>query len=270
MARETGADLFTVASPGRSGTMWYARLFTTPRSHCFHELTTVIHRYPTNFVVGDRIEGEVADHSPEQADRRRVLEGFPVYYQRLLEQAGRGFARVGNSDHLATPLLRGLWLLWPRMRFLFSFRNGVNQVGSMAVWESQAEPALVALWRTSYGAGDYFELCCRDWSATVAALAAHRSWLHERGADVLETRFERVLGDDSELARVCDWVLGDWDDGADRARELTRTVVNARTGAERVLSPDEVWEGWPPERRKLFASICGATQTRLGYTLPRA
>jgi len=264
---ETDAGLFTIASPGRSGTMWYSQLFTTAGSHCFHELTTLIRRYPTNIVLGDRMERETADLERDPAQRRFPLEVFPEYFGRLWE-AGQGREAAGNSDQFVTPFLSGLWLLWPQMRFLFSFRNGINQVASMAGWEASAEQALLASWRVRYGTADYFERCCCDWSATVGSLEAHRNWLRGQGAEVLETRFERVIGDPDELARVWNGLLGRSDDATERNRALAGTVVNARSEADRVLSPDEVWESWTPDRRRTFTDLCGGPQRRLGYTLP--
>lgn len=258
-----------VASPGRSGTMWYSRLFTTPSSRCFHELTTRLLPYPAGITACDRLRAATGDHGHALAGRRTVLEAFPRYLERLLAEGERGCERVGNSDHLATPLLSGLWLLWPRMRFLFSFRDGIGQVDSMARWERHAEPALLASWRARHGEASYFELCCRDWAATVAELELHRDFLRAEGAAVAETRFERVLGDPAELDRVLRWVLGDAI-AAEVARGLTGTMVNARDGVEGPRSPEEIWAGWTDVQRGAFAAACGATQLRLGYAMPSA
>jgi hypothetical protein len=261
-------EFFTVASPGRSGTKWYSEVFRTDDSYCFHELTTACRRYPVNIAMIDRLAADVAGYPADDAARRLVLEGFPDYYTRLWERAASGVRSVGNSDHLATPLLTGLYLLWPRMRFLFSFRNGIQQVDSMFRWEEHAELALLASWRKRYGEHGYFELCCCDWAGVVADLERHRDVLRARGAGVRETRFERVLENKREFKRVWKWLFGRWDDAGKQARALTGTVVNARHASDSVRTVEEVWTSWSDEQRDRFATICGETQRRLGYSLP--
>ncbi len=202
-----------------------------------------------------------------------MLECFPEYFARHWEQAEAGCTAVGNSDGIVLPLLSALWSLWPPMRFLFSFRNGISQVNSMLVWEANMEPAMLAIWRARHGDCDYFELCCRSWAAEVEALEAQRDRAalgrcRRRGRDA---RFERMLGD-VESVRVGPWtrLVGGWEEFAERNRAFTATRVNARAGRERALTPEEVWESWNPQRRATFAGICGAAQRRLGYPLPTA
>jgi hypothetical protein len=250
--------------------MWYSRLFTTERSYCFHELTRILRRHPSNEAMIEHLRRQTQDHDDAEAGRRLLLEGFPEYFARHWEQAERGLAAVGNSDGTMTPMLAALWLLWPRMRFLFSFRNGVGQVNSMWLLEPTFEPAIRAIWRARYGEGDHFERCCRYWRTQVAALEAQRDRLVAQGADVRETRLERMVGDPDELERVWEWLVGGWDEVAERNLALRGTRVNARAGAERPVTPDEVWASWTAERRSLFLEICGETQSRLGYPTPTA
>lgn len=261
-------DLFAVASPGRSGTKWYAQLLSTGRSHCFHELTTRLCPYPATIALCDRLRRETADHGHELAGRRILLDGFPGLVARLLEEGERGCLHVGNSDHLATPLLSGLWLAWPRLRFLFSFRDGIGQVDSMARWEAHCEPALRASWQERHGDGSWFELCCHDWAATVAELEGHRDFLRSSGAAVEETRFERVLAEPAELERVLEWVLGE--EAAEVPRSAAATVVNARGGVAPSRPPAAIWAEWETWQRAAFTAVCGTTQARLGYALPSA
>ena len=77
--------LFTVVSPARSGTKWYSRLFTTERSFCFHELTSLYRPYPINVVGESSHSGTHLHHGHdfELAQRRVLLEAFPEYFTRL-------------------------------------------------------------------------------------------------------------------------------------------------------------------------------------------
>ena len=44
--------------------------------------------------------------------------------------------------------------------------------------------------------------------------------------------------------------------------------VNARLNVERVVSAEEIWEGWSPEQQRTFVDLCGPAQQDLGYELP--
>jgi hypothetical protein len=265
---EPATSLYTIASPGGSGTKWYSRLFTTGRSYCFHELTTILRRSPVNVVELERLAEQSRSHDFEQAGRRFVLEGFPQYFDRLFELGGRGYDAIGNSDGNATPMLAGLWLLWPRMRFLFSFRDGIGQVNSFSVWENEMKPSMLAVMQTRHGAMEYFELLCHDWNWNVERLELSRDWLRERDAAVTETRFEAMLSDPGELQRVWSELIGDWEAARHRATRFAETIVGGRAGREHPQTAGEIWETWTPAQRGVFERVCGETQRRLGYLLP--
>jgi hypothetical protein len=257
MPRASDARLFVVASPGRSGTSIYSRLLTTPRSTCFHELTSRLRRYPANVVAIDRLEHEAADHHFEAAQRRLVLEAYPTYFGRMWEHIEGGCCAVGNSDHLSGSFLSGLWLVWPRMRFLLSLQNGIDDVDGSVRHGETTSSAAAMIRRLRFGTSDAFEQCCHDWAASVARLETHRDWLLAHDAPVLETRLESVLSDTDEVQRVRDWLIGGGDEGAE-----------SQPDGDGPRSTDEIWAQWPPEQRRVFAEICGATQARLGYSLP--
>src|SRR5947208_16368991 len=82
--------LFNVASPPRSGTKWYAELFTVDHSYCYHELTQLLRPYPSNLALLDRLRGELGDHDFEQTQRRLLLQAFPQYFERLWERTYSG------------------------------------------------------------------------------------------------------------------------------------------------------------------------------------
>jgi Sulfotransferase family len=260
--------LFTVVAPPRSGTKWFAELFTTERSYCYHELTTLLQPYPANRALIEAVSAQIVGHDFEQAQRRLLLQAFPQYFARLWERAAFGQHVVGNSDASIVRLLPALWLLWPDMRFLFSFRNGINQVNSMLVWEQRLPSSDRRVLEHRHASRDYFEILCRQWTKNVEGLRRHREWLESRGARCVETRLEAVTSDEFELHRVWDAIVGHWDDFAARNRRLMATTVNARVNVERVVPAEESWAAWTPEQRRLFGDICGDTQRELGYELP--
>jgi hypothetical protein len=261
------SSLFTIAAVPGAGTTWYARLFTTDGSFCYHELSTILRPYPSNLAFGEWLAHRTDDHDFEQAQRRLVLEGFPDYFKRHWERFETGDAVVGNSDGFALAFLPALWLLWGEMKFVFSDRDGISVVQVQAA-HPPSEPWLESSLRIRYQTSDAFELACHLWAADVATLLDHRSWLEEHRAPCLGTKLEMMRTDEEELRRVWDWLVGDWDVHRDRARALALTQPDE--GAERVLSGPELWETWPKAQRKAFARICGETQLKLGYELPRA
>jgi hypothetical protein len=260
--------LFTVASPARSATKWYSELFTTDRSFCYHQLTGLLEPWPTAVALQEWLEAQVEDHDFEQAQRRMLLQGFPHYFARLWERALFGQYVVGNSDGMADTFAPGLWLIWPDMRFLFSFRNGINTVNSSLVWQSHVPSWMRSAQERRFGTSSYFEQCCYTWRDSVERLRKHQAWLTERGAQLVETRLEAVTSDEDELHRVWDFLIGYWDEYAERNRQLMKSIVNARVNTEGIVPPEEIWERWEPEHRSAFIQICGSAQEALGYALP--
>lgn len=261
--------LFTVAAPARSGTKWYSDLFTTDRSFCYHELSALVQPFPSNIALYQWLEAQTADHDSEQTQRRMLLQGFPGYFPHLWERVHFDQYVVGNSDtFVGQCLASALWLLWPDMRFIFSFRNGINTVNSRVRLTEESPRWIDDALYGALGSEDPFERSCEVWARSVARIEEHRQWLMTKGASCLDVRFEDVTSDSHELQRVWDFVVGDWEQYAERNVELTHRVANARINVERVLTPDEVWEEWSPGQRAAFASICGDTQRRLGYGLP--
>ena len=253
---------FTVAAATRSETRWYAARFTTRRSFCFHELTSILDRYPTNLATIDAFERGLGDHDLSQLGRRLVLDAFPDYFSRLSEVAERGLA-AGNSDAGATAILTGLGLLWPEMRFLFSFGDGIRGVDALA--RERLDPVVRALDQSHSDGADAFAQCCERWTASVTTLEAHRDRLRAHGAAVLETRFERLVGDADELEEVVSWLLRDREAAAEASLGASAPIRDAPPGVERPRSAEEIWAGWNAEQRALFAAVCGEPQRRLGY-----
>ncbi len=136
-------SLFAVVSPPRSGTKWYAKLFSDRDVFCFHELTTLLHAWPARAILRHAFDKDASTHSDDQLWRRFFLDASPSYFNRLFEQGERGMRVVGNSDNTLVDKAAGMWLLWPETRFVFSTRNGINQVNSALVNELRL-PALVA------------------------------------------------------------------------------------------------------------------------------
>jgi len=261
--------LFTVAAPARSGTMWFSRLFTTDHSFCYHELTTLLRPFPSNVALHDWLQPWVADHDFEQSQRRWVLTCYPTYFERLWEKVNSGQFIVGNSDHFHLEFLPGLWLLWPDMKFVFAVRNGINCVQSHAIHLSSTPTEIVARQQKRYNTGLFFEQCCHLWVDEVRQLERSRSWLQAR-ANCLETRLEGVTSNIEQVKRVWDWIgIGEWAKYEQRNLDLMRTPLNARTNKGIVVGWESIWENWTREQRETFRAICGETQVRLGYELPR-
>src|SRR5262249_31488563 len=153
-------------------------------------------------------------------------------------------------DHVTQRFLPGLWLLWPDMKFLFSFRNGINAVHSRAAGEEVVPFPVRAAWQARYGTADFFEQCCREWAESVEQLKAHQGWLAERGGQVNETRLEQATTDSHELHRIWNWLVGYWEEYEERNRELMAKPVGARVNAAGVVSPERIWRAWTPEQRR--------------------
>jgi hypothetical protein len=259
---------FTVAAPARAGTMWFSRLLTTEHSFCYHELTTLLHPYPSNVALVEWYLGQVADHEFEQAQRRWLLQCYPEYFARLWERALSGQHIVGNSDNGVLEFLPALWLVWPDMNFIFSTRNGINCVQSYFVSRSRFPAEELARLRSRFKGRKFFHQCCYFWMEHVGVLQKVRGWLEGR-AQCFDTTLENMTSDLGEIRRLWDWLgIGEWEEYEERNRLLMSTPVNARTNARRIVDWEEIWEGWKDEQRETFRTICGETQTRLGYSLP--
>lgn len=262
-------SLFAVVSPPRSGTKWYANLFTDGEVYCYHELTTLLGRWPARAALDRTLRRETASDGYEQQQRRVFLDAYPRYFSRLLEHADLGARHVGNSDNTLVRSAPGLWLLWPETRFLFSTRNGIGQVNSASVNEPHLPPLVRAGRPASFERLTPFEAACRTWVEEIERWAAARAWLEERGARCLTTTLEGVTRELAELERVWSWVAGDWERHAARAASLMARPLNEWVNLDgAVYSPREIWESWSDERRSIFAETCGGAQASLGYDVP--
>jgi hypothetical protein len=72
LGREHGV-LSTVASPARSGTMWFFKVLTAGPSFCFHELTTHLLLYPSILGMDEQFAGHVARPNPDLSRRAADL-----------------------------------------------------------------------------------------------------------------------------------------------------------------------------------------------------
>ena len=260
--------LYTIASPARSGTKWFSKVFTIDYSFCYHELTTHLHPFPSNVALDDWLIEQVEDYDYESAQRRWILQCYPDYFARLWERALYGQHIVGNSDNFTLRFLPGLWLLWPDMKFVFSARNGINVVHSRFIHETKTPISYRANWKKRWGSDDFFTLCCHNWVAEIADWKKSKDWLRAR-AQCLETRFEKVTKDPAELRGVWDWIgFGNWEKNEKRNRELMATPVNARVNTQQIHTPEDIWRMWTEEQREIFKKTCGDTIKTLGYSIP--
>jgi hypothetical protein len=243
--------LFTVACPEPSSDAWWARLLETDRSYCFVGLTALLEPEATHPARFAWLDGLAEGLELEDAQRLTLLRGFPDYFERLWERSRvDGAYHIGNADHSTHRFLPGLFLLWPDMAFLFSYRDGIGAVEAAAA------------------SGADFEAACVEWAESVRRLRAAQQWLARRGARVGEARLERIVSRPAELRETWTWLLGEWDRTAERAEAHVREL-------EATLEPVEsISSRWPDERRRLFHELCGDAQAELGYrvapTSPRA
>jgi hypothetical protein len=260
--------LFGIVTPVRSGTTWYANLFTVDDVFCFHELTSATRPYPVNTVQNGAVLAAARDHDFEQVQRRRLLDASPEYFARLLELGGRGVRVAGNSEGLLGTISPGVWLLWPSTRFVFSARNGINQVNSTFIGR-ELEGVVRDQQAERFGVVTAFEVSCRRWVATVRRWSRSLEWLTEHGASCTTTTLENITTDVAELERVWTFVVGEWERYAERAVSLMSRPMNVRMNEGHVVrSSEEVWEQWNDDQRNAFVEICGETQRRLGYAIP--
>jgi hypothetical protein len=259
-------ELFGIVAPPRSGTKWFANLFTDGETHCFHELLTLISGWPTRATLTGSFQDEAADHDLEQLTRRFFLDPYPTYFERLLERDRFGQRFAGNSDNGLVAYASGMWLLWPRTRFVFSLRNGISQVDSVF----RNEPRVLPVARAERGAaGDPFAFACDRWATVVTRWQATRAWLEERGAACTSTTLEKITTDVAELERVWRFVVGEWEAHAERAISLMDQPLNRRSDESGgIRTPDEIWDTWSDEQRATFTRLSSGTQLELGYPLP--
>lgn len=268
-SERASASLFTVVAAPRSGTQWFSRLLTTDRSFCYHELTTLIRPHPTNVILDQWFTKQCGPGESDARHRRWLLQCYPDYFARLWERATCGQQVVGNSDSQLITHTRGLWLLWPAMKFVFSTRNGISVVQSRQLDTIDFNAAFLARQRQRWGTGDIIAILCHQWVDVARRTAVDRQWLQERGAHCFETTLERMTTDLQEIKRLWDFVeIGQWDACAERNTALQTTLVNARTGRRGLVRPEEIWNQWTEDRRRLFTEICSQTMNELGYALP--
>jgi hypothetical protein len=262
-------SLFAVVAPPRSGTKWYARLFNDGDVHCYHELTTLLQTWPPRAAHAAAFRKETSSHELELRERRFFLDAYPQYFRRLLEHGDRGIRAAGNSDNSLVDHGPGLWLIWPETRFLFSVRNGINQVNSAFVNEQRLPDIVHAGRPESLRRRTSFEAACARWASSIERLLERRAWLEEHGAACLSTTLERVTGDVAELERVWRWLVGDWERHEARALSLMRRPANEWVNVNGAIhTPEDVWEHWSPDQRETFVELCAAAQANAGYALP--
>ena len=239
--------LFTVACTDRESAGIWSKLLASDRSYCFDRLTCLLEPEEAHAARYAWLERLTAGADDDTARRHRVLRGFPAYFERLWQEGRFGPHHVGNADDLVLPLLEGLWLLWPDMRFLFADRNGVTAVAS-----------------EMRSTGAPFDAACRAWRDRAEESLRLRRHLGARGATVLEARNEDVLEGGRALRQVWTALPGEWD------RYAAVKETDAKALAARLGSPDSEWATWPEADRRAFADICGPVQHELGYRLPGA
>ena len=260
--------LFTVAASPRLGTKLYSRLLTTQQSYCYHQLTALLHPYPSNWTLKDvGFPPQADDHNFEQAQRCGVLECYPDYYARLWERAQFGEHIIGNSDPGALDILPGLWMLWPEMKIIFSKRNGVSRVQSSFVHRAHFPKMEFARYETTFQTSDFFAQCCHLWVEGVKLMNQSKQWLRGE-ALCLEASLGALTSDIGEIKRIWDWLgIGQWDGYEERNRQVMATLANAGTNGRAVAGWEKIWDGWTPEQRAAVRDICGETQRSHGYLL---
>jgi hypothetical protein len=260
---------FAIVAPPRSGTKWFANLFTAGDTFCFHELWTLTQGWPTREAHNQAFRREARGHSFEQLQRRMYLDAYPTYFARLMEHGERGRLHVGNSDNGLTRHAAGMWLVWPSTKFVFSVRNGINQVNSAVAGDAALAEVARALRPSRFAGLSAFDVACRQWALHIEGWSRQQSWLRERDAPFITTTLERVTTDEAELERVWSWVAGDWEDYRARAISLMRRPVNERVNAAgSIRTPESIWGTWSDADRATFVAHCGATQEALGYSIP--
>lgn len=237
--------LFTVACNEATSARWWSALLTSDRSHCFDRLTAQLEPERSHAARFAWLGGLAAGADEDTAARHAVLRGFPAYLERHWEESRFGPHHVGNADDAVQPLLLGLWLLWPEMRFVFAQRDGVSAVA--AELEASGAP---------------FETVCRDWAARAELTLDRRRLLEQRGASVLVADLDRVVAEPRALEAVWTAIPGDWERYAAAKRDEAAAV------AAQLRPPAATWEAWDAGSRALFAEVCGPAQQALGYRLP--
>lgn len=239
--------LFTVACTEATSARWWSALLASDRSHCFDRLTGRLEPEEGHAARLAWLSGLSAGADEDTAARHAVLRGFPAYLERHWEESRFGPHHVGNADHAVQPLLLGLWLLWPAMRFVFAQRDGVSAVAA----ELEAGTG-----------GTTFETACRSWAARAELTLDRRRLLERRGASVLVADLDRVAAEPRELERVWTAIPGDWERYAAAKRDEAAAI------AAQLRSPAEAWESWTDAQREQFTALCGPAQRALGYRLP--
>lgn len=178
---------------------------------------------------------------------------------------GRKLSAVAPDRHLrhwgakvypGREAAEGLSWLFPELRYVYLYRNGIDVVRSMAEFPGFSRMS--------------FEERCDQWRWRAEMYDYLRE--HERAVTV---RFEDFVGDaEAELARVIEALGLPADDGPARYASSTmvhplerRDTVRADPRSE-LAKREPAYASWTSAERETFKRRCGASMARLGYDVP--
>jgi len=144
---------------------------------------------------------------------------------------------------------KGIMQLYPRARFIYIVRNGIDAVQARSNWfrGENAEIPFVGL--------------CRDW---VHRVEKYSKLYRSGAAPVLPVRYEElVLQPDDFFQKVFQFLGVDHHPGS-------AAFVNKKLGT---TTRDEIfgkstWDSWDLEKRETFGKVCGDAMGQLYYELP--
>jgi len=144
---------------------------------------------------------------------------------------------------------KGLMQLYPRARFMYIVRNGIDAVQGRSKWlrRTNAEIPFVAV--------------CRDWVHRVEKY----SKLYRSGvAPVLPVRFEELVLQPEDFFQKAFQFLGVDHHPGSAAFVNNKLGITTRDG----IFGKSTWDSWDLEQRETFRMVCGDTMGQLNYELP--
>jgi hypothetical protein len=227
-----------LASQYKAGGSYYRNSTAIPREIVLQELRSCC----VNCVWGNSVDAAVA-----RIGRMSATSSGDKDYSATRIWGAKIFPDARSGE--------GLMDIFPNIRFLYTFRNGIDVVHSMSKFHGFRDLAFIDR--------------CRFWARNEL----YYRWLRSCGS-AIEIRFEDFVADpEAAFRRILAHAEVPYEGGP--ARFASCTLIHPLDEDTRLDNPRSAlaqrppaFEHWSAEERQVFQEICSESMQQLGYGIP--